>query len=278
MTGRTRAELEARLANHLKEQIDHLAGAVDTREQQARLERRLRPIRRRRRPLYLSAVAVATAAAAATVAVLVGSPGESRDATGPASEPVRSTFTSHISPLTGLRFTWPTRGWRAADYQSQIVIRPPGVPGALLRVTKGLHPVDPSGAFMTMKTSAVAVIAALRHMPALKASRPVREYIGDGLAAIHVDIRLSSSAPPSGFDYLVYKGNSVNAAAYRIKKGMLVRVYVAVYRAPYGNELLNIAVEAPTAKEFAQSTTLAERALQALRLPKGLVAGRTFHV
>jgi len=50
-----------------------------------------------------------------------------------------------------------------------------------------------------------------------------------------------------------------------------------VYHAPYGRDLLDIAVEAPTGKVFTQWTVLATRALQSLRLPKGLVPGRTIY-
>lgn len=280
MNARPRVELEARLAHHLKEQVEQLAATVDIHGRQARLERRLRPIQRRRRPLYLSAIALAMTAAALTVAVLVGRAGNGRDVTVPATNApsTTTTFTSEISPLPGLRFTWPTGGWRAVDAPAEVVVRPPGVPGALIRVSKGLYPTDPSGAFVTTRTSAVSVIGALLGLPALKASAPVREHLGDGLAAIRVDIRLSASAPRLGFSYLGYRGNSVNAAAYTITTGMRVRVYAAVYHAPYGNDLLDIVVEAPNGREFAQATALADRALQSLRLPKGLVAGRTFHL
>jgi len=279
MTGRTHAELEGRLAQHLKEEVEHLTATIDTNEQRVRFERRLRPVRRRRRPLYLSAIAIATALVIVTVAVLIDGAGSGRDVTAPAdTAPAGSTFTSEISPLNGLRFTWPTAGWRAVDSQSEVDIHPPGVSSALVRVTKGLYPTDPSGALLPTRKSAISVIDALRGMPALKASRPVREYIGEGLAAIHVDIHLSASAPRSGFQYLTYRGSSVTAAAYSISKGMFVRVYAAVFLASYGKELLNIAVEARTARQFRKSTSLADRALQTLRLPKGLVVGRTFHV
>lgn len=203
-----------------------------------------------------------------------GSPTASSDLTSTSSS---TAFTSTISPLPGLRLTWPTPGWRTTDGAAQIVVDPPGLPGASLYVTKGLFPEGPEGGFLTTRKSAASVIAALHGLPALQTSRPVHEHIGEGLAVARIDMRLSRSAPASGFDYLAYRGSSVTPANFTIKQGMSVRVYVGVYRAPYGKELLDIAVEAPTGKVFTQWTALADRALESLRLPHGFVPGRTIY-
>lgn len=204
-------------------------------------------------------------------------PSSAGSPTVPSTPTTSRTFTSSISSMPGLRFVWPTPGWRPVDTAAQVIAHPPALPGATLRVTKGLFPTDPSGAVLTTRISAVAVINALRRLPDLRASRPVRERIGDRLAVEHVDVRLSPSAPREGFEYLTYRGSSITAAAFAIKRGMTVRVYAGVYRAPYGRELLDIAVEAPTGKIFDQWTSLATRALLTLRLPNGLVPGRTIY-
>jgi hypothetical protein len=170
----------------------------------------------------------------------------------------------------------PGPGWRPVDSFYDVIIHPPDLPGATLHVSKGLFPTDPSGSFVETQISQTQVVAALRRMSALQVSRPVLDHIGDGLAAARVDIRLSPSAPAAGFDYLTYKSQNGTGTGFAIKKGMVVRVYAAVYRAPYGHELLNIAVEAPTAKVFARWTAEAGQVLQTLRLPQGLVPARTF--
>lgn len=220
------------------------------------------------------------------VSVLTGcsSSGQPKKVTSSAGTPTpagaqaaSTTFTSTISTMPGLRFTWPTPGWRPIDTAAEVIVHPPGLPGASLHVAKGMFPVDPTGGFLTTRTSATAVIAALRGLPALSASPPVREHIGEGLAVVRTDLRLSPSAPRSGFEFLVYRGSNINAAAFTIKPGMSVRVYAGVFRAPYGRELLDVAVEASNRKVFARWTTLADRALQSLHLPKGLVPGRTIY-
>ena len=280
MTRATRTELESRLAHRLNDEVERLVATVDIRTQQQRLQQRLQPIRRRRRPLYMPAALVATAAVAVAVAVLVSTAASHVNATGPASGPLRApaTFTSEISPLAGLQLTWPTPGWQADDSASEVVIHPPGLSGAAIRIAKGLFPADPSGDLVSTRRSARSVIAALRTSPALAVSAPVREQLGDGLTALHADIRLSSSAPRSGFAYLVYRGNSVNATSFSIRQGMRVRIYTATYRAPYGVELLDIAVEAHSANELAQLTPLAERVLTTMHVPRGLVVSRAFHL
>lgn len=189
-----------------------------------------------------------------------------------------TTFTSAISILPGLRLTWPTAGWRPVDSPGNLVVYPPHLPGAALRVGKGLYPTDPAGGFLTSRIAATAVIASLRRLPELKVSTPVRLRIGKGIAAVRADIRLSPGAAASGFAYLTYRGGGELISPFSIKKGMVVRVYAAVYHAPYGNDLLNIAVEAPSASTFKQWAPLAARALETLRLPKGLVASKTWEL
>jgi hypothetical protein len=201
-------------------------------------------------------------------------PASSPAAPTPAAPQGASTsFTSSYSPLPGLRLTWPTPGWVAIDEAAEVIARPPGLRGASLHVAKGLYPAGPDGGFLTTRPSAVAVIDALRSLPALQTSKPVRESIGHGLALIHVDVRLSPSAPRSGFQYLSYKGSFVTGVAYMIKPGMSVRVYAGVFRQPYGHEILDVVASAPSGKTFARWTVLAERAVKSLRLPKGLVLG-----
>jgi hypothetical protein len=224
---------------------------------------------------------VVSAALLAAVLTACSSSGESSkppNAGSPtaSAQPASATFTSRISPLVGLRLTWPTAGWRPIDSPAELIVHPTGLRGASLHVTKALFPAAPDGGILTTHPSPASVIAALRRLPALRASRPVREHLGGGLAVAHIDVRLSPTGPRSGFKYLVYKGNSGNAAAFTIKKGMSVRVYAGVYRAPYGRELLDIAVEAPTGRVFARWTALAARALRSLRLPKGLLPARAY--
>ena len=232
---------------------------------------------------------VATAAVGLAVATLVGCSSSSQSGNASSGQPSAppssagsptpsestgaSIFTSSYSPLPGLRLTWPTPGWIATDAAAEVIARPPGLPGASLHVAKGLYPEGPDGRFLTTRPSAVAVIDALRRLPVLQVSRPVRENIGHGLALIHVDVRLSPSAPRSGFQYLSYKGSFVTGVAYTIKRGMSVRVYAGVFRQPYGHEILDIVAAAPNGTTFARWTPLAERAVRSLRLPKGLVLG-----
>jgi hypothetical protein len=158
-----------------------------------------------------------------------------------------------------------------------VVVRPPGLPGASLHFAKGLYPSGPDGSFLTTRPSASAVIDALRRLPILQASAPVHEKIGHGLSLVYVDVRLSPSAPRSGFPYLAYKGSFVMGVTYTIKPGMSVRVYAGSYRAPYGPEVLNIVAQAPTGKVFARWTKLAARTIRTLRLPKGFVSGGTIY-
>ena len=218
-------------------------------------------------------------------AVVAGcsSSGQPKTAASNAGSPVPSTtpapsnaFRSAISPIPGLRLTWPTSGWRSQDTPGVIVVHPPALPGAVFYVTKGMYPTDPDGGFLTRRKSPIKVVAALRRLPDLTVSRPVRQDIGNGIAAIHADIRLAPSAPASGFDYMAYEAGRELIAPFSIKKGMAIRVYIAVFRAPYGRELLNIAVAAPDGKVFTRWTALAARALRTLRLPKGLVASSTW--
>ena len=231
-------------------------------------------------------VAVTAALLAATLAACSSSSNTSLSAGHPsppassaaapipsASHAASTVFTSSYSPLPGLQLTWPTSGWVASDEAAEVIARPPGLRGASLHVAKGLYPAGPDGGFLTTRPSAVAVIDALRSLPALQTSKPVREYIGHGLALIHVDVRLSPSAPRSGFQYLSYKGSFVTGVAYTIKPGMSVRVYAGVFRQPYGHEILDVVASAPSGKTFARWMVLAERAVRSLRLPKGLVLG-----
>jgi hypothetical protein len=263
---------------------DYMTAVETTTDKEAsarQLQERLRG-ERRRRLVVRSGLALATAAAVVAAVLIVSrerskpAPSITPPTPSPTSTASHTAFSSRISPLVGLRLTLPSSQWRAEDSISDVAVNAPGIHAARIRISKGMFPTEPDGGFVETSISATRVIAALSEMPALRASRPVRVHLGDRLAAVYTDIRLSPSVPRSGFTYLTYKGLSGTVSVFTIKKGMVVRVYAAEYRAPYGTDLLNIAVEAPSAKVFAQWTDYAADVLQTLRLPKGLVPVSAF--
>jgi hypothetical protein len=274
-------QLTKALGDAMSDYMTAVETTTDTEASARQLQERLWR-ERRRRLVVRSGLAIATAAAVVAAVLIVA---RERDKPEPPITPPKpspsvanNAFTSRLSTLVGLRLTLPSSEWEADESISEVTIPAPGIPGAKMRIAKGMFPTEPSGGFVETSISARRVIAALREMPALQASRPVRVHLGEGLAAVYTDIRLSPSAPRSGFTYLTYKSNSGAVTVFSIEKGMVVRVYAAVYKASYGKDVLNIAVESTNAKSFAQWADQAADVLQTLHLPKGYVPSRVFGV
>jgi len=176
-----------------------------------------------------------------------------------------------VSFMPELRVDLP-RGWAvASDAGGELDLHFGGPGGGDMRVSKGLFPVNGHGEFLTARMSPAVVLEALTRNPALVTARVGVRRLGDGLRAVVVDIAARSEGR---VPYLAYKGVGLAGVSFEADKGNPDRVYVALVRAPYGLDLLNVSVSAAHPRDLADLAARAEKVLRTLILPPGVRAVR----